>query len=323
MKYDLSAKLRLPTFSSGSLLVVGDVMLDRYWNGFTSRISPEAPVPVVQIKSDDVRVGGAGNVALNAASIGAKVRLIGLVGDDENASMIEGILSKGNVSFNMQRIANSKTITKLRVLAQNQQLLRLDFEDKFRSLDQELMINSFRLAIKDANLLILSDYDKGTLTNSQNLIEIARSLDKKVIVDPKGLNYEKYRNATVITPNLSEFEAIVGKCANDKEIELRGLDLCNSLNLEAVLVTRSEKGVSLIARDADPVHIPAVTQEVFDVTGAGDTVIAVLGAALASSIPLVEAVKVANLAAGIAVAKLGTSIVSHKELSILLKSYNS
>lgn len=323
MKYATTAKLTLPTFSSSSILVVGDVMLDRYWHGITSRISPEAPVPVVQIKSDDIRVGGAGNVALNVASIGAKVRLMGLVGDDENASMIEGILSKGNVSFNMQRIANSKTITKLRVLAQNQQLLRLDFEDKFPNLDQELMINSFRLAMKDANLLILSDYDKGTLINSQNLIEIAMSLDKKVIVDPKGLNYEKYRNATVITPNLSEFEAIVGKCANNREIELRGLELCNSLNLEAVLVTRSEKGMSLIARDADPVHIPAVTREVFDVTGAGDTVIAVLGAALAASTPIAEAVKVANLAAGIAVAKLGTSIVSHKELSIQLKLYNS
>lgn len=304
----------LPDFSAARLLVVGDVMLDRYWQGSTSRISPEAPVPVVNIRQDEERVGGAGNVALNAAALGVRTALLGLAGQDAAADRIEALLAQRQVACRLQRVAGSKTITKLRVLSHHQQLIRLDFEDAFPHWDAAALEADFRAGLGDVDTVVLSDYAKGALRQCGRLIALARAAGKSVIVDPKGTDFQRYRGATVITPNLAEFEAVVGRCATEAEIEGRGVALREALDLDAVLVTRSEKGMTLLARGQAPLHLSTRAQEVFDVTGAGDTVVATLGAALAAGMPMPEAVALANIAAGVVVAKLGTATLSPAEL---------
>jgi D-beta-D-heptose 7-phosphate kinase/D-beta-D-heptose 1-phosphate adenosyltransferase len=306
--------MSLPDFSRARLLVVGDVMLDRYWHGPTSRISPEAPVPVVRIDQEEDRLGGAGNVALNAAMLGARTQLLGLAGQDTAADTVEKMLTERGVTCRLQRVSGSKTITKLRVLSRHQQLIRLDFEDHFLNWDADALQLDFAERLAHVDAVILSDYAKGVLRRSPDLIAAARKAGLPVIVDPKGTDFERYRGATLITPNLSEFEALVGRCDSDAEIERRGVDLREQLDLEAVLVTRGEKGMTLLARGHAPLHLPTRAQEVFDVTGAGDTVVATLGAAVAAGMPLHEAVALANIAAGIVVAKLGTATVSPAEL---------
>jgi D-beta-D-heptose 7-phosphate kinase/D-beta-D-heptose 1-phosphate adenosyltransferase len=312
-------KLSPPDFDCARLLIVGDVMLDWYWHGSTSRISPEAPVPVVHVQTEETRVGGAGNVALNAAALGAHVRLLGLAGQDTHADRIEELLREGGVDCLLQRVAGSKTITKLRILSRHQQMIRADFEDHFPARNGDELIFAFERQLHEVDAVVLSDYAKGSLHDSKNLIAAARRAGKPVIVDPKGTDFERYRGATVITPNLSEFEAVVGKCESDATIERKASALCDTLELDAVLVTRSEKGMTLIARGQAPLHLPTRAREVFDVTGAGDTVVATLSAALGAGMPIDEAVALSNVAAGIVVAKLGTATVRRPELQQALQ----
>ncbi|GHB14440.1 bifunctional D-glycero-beta-D-manno-heptose-7-phosphate kinase/D-glycero-beta-D-manno-heptose 1-phosphate adenylyltransferase HldE [Salinicola rhizosphaerae] len=307
-------KVDLSQLENARLLVVGDVMLDRYWHGGTSRISPEAPVPVVKVEDADDRPGGAANVALNIASLGGRASLAGLVGDDDNADRLALALETANVSTHFQRSPEVPTITKLRVMSRNQQLIRLDFESSLWDVDTAPLTQAVAQALPDADVVILSDYGKGSLNRVETLIEAARAAGKPVLVDPKGSDFRRYRGASVITPNLGEFEAIVGPCADDAELAEKGERLRAELELEALLVTRSERGMTLIRENYAPLHLPTHAREVFDVTGAGDTVIGVLGLALAAGHAYGEAVMLANLAAGLVVAKPGTAVLSVAEL---------
>ncbi|MBZ5487397.1 bifunctional D-glycero-beta-D-manno-heptose-7-phosphate kinase/D-glycero-beta-D-manno-heptose 1-phosphate adenylyltransferase HldE [Halomonas aquamarina] len=308
MKVDLTA------LEHAHVLVVGDVMLDRYWHGGTSRISPEAPVPVVRVEEADDRPGGAANVALNVASLGGHAALAGVVGDDDNADLLEGRLHTAKVSTYFQRSADIPTITKLRVMSRNQQLLRLDFEQRLDRVDTTGLLEQVENALPDCDVVILSDYGKGTLNQVERLITQARAHGKRVLIDPKGQDFTKYRGASLITPNLAEFEAVVGHCASDAELARRGEALRAELELEALLITRSEKGMTLICAGQPPIHLPTRAQEVFDVTGAGDTVIGLMGLALAAGHALPEAMMLANLGAGLVVAKPGTATLSIAEL---------
>ncbi|MFK8068164.1 MAG: bifunctional D-glycero-beta-D-manno-heptose-7-phosphate kinase/D-glycero-beta-D-manno-heptose 1-phosphate adenylyltransferase HldE [Gammaproteobacteria bacterium] len=305
-------------FESSRILVVGDIILDRYWSGPTERVSPEAPVPVVRIEKIEERPGGAGNVALNIASLGANASLMGLTGKDEASGTLEHALGQSGVNCYFSQLSDYPTITKLRVLSQHQQLIRLDFESTSLKFDQKKLIKKYRQLLEKVDVVILSDYAKGCLTNVEELIEIASKVDKKVIVDPKGNDFQKYKNATLITPNFGEFTAVVGECQDVEEIVTKGNVLCKNLNLEALLVTRGEHGMTLIQPAEEPAHFPARAAEVFDVTGAGDTVIATLATALAAGGTFSHATALANTAAGLVVAKLGTASVTLEELHTAL-----
>ncbi len=310
------ATLKLPTFNQARVLVCGDVMLDRYWYGDTSRISPEAPVPVVRVHEMKTCPGGAANVALNIAALGANVDLIGLVGDDAEADDLEQHLLKAVVSPFLLRLKHSSTITKLRVLSQNQQLLRLDFEqNSLRNAESEaVLLAQFKQHLPQAQVVILSDYAKGTLNRIPELIALSRQQNIPVLIDPKLSDFACYRGATLITPNLKEFEAVVGLCVDEAEIEKRARELMQTYEIDAFLITRGKDGMSLIQADAPAVHIASFAREVYDVSGAGDTVIGILAASLAAGSSLIDAVTIANLAAGLVVAKLGTATVSISEL---------
>ena len=307
-------KLEMPQFQHARLLVIGDVMLDRYWHGEASRVSPEAPVPVVKVGNREGRPGGAGNVALNMAALGSAVRLVGIVGDDETGLELLSRLNAAGVYCDFLQSADKPTITKLRVIGQHQQLIRLDFEQEFEAADIIGLQDKVKSLIGDSQVMVLSDYGKGALQETANLIELGRSKDIPIIVDPKGTNFEKYRGATLLTPNLSEFEAVAGYSNNEEEFVNKGLRLVKDLNLEAILITRGEHGMTLIRPDSPELHLPARAQEVFDVTGAGDTVISVLAAAIAAGDGLADATALANLAAGLVVGKLGTAAISGPEL---------
>ncbi|HBV39018.1 MAG TPA: bifunctional heptose 7-phosphate kinase/heptose 1-phosphate adenyltransferase [Erwinia sp.] len=313
-------KMTLPEFNRAGVLVVGDVMLDRYWYGPTSRISPEAPVPVVKVDNVEERPGGAANVAMNIASLGARSRLVGLTGVDDAARALNEALTGVNVQCDFVAVATHPTITKLRVLSRNQQLIRLDFEEGFGGIDVEPLHLRIREALPSAGALVLSDYAKGALESVESIIAIAREAKVPVLVDPKGTDFERYRGATILTPNLSEFEAVVGKCKNEAEIVERGMALMQQFELSALLVTRSENGMTLLQPGKEPVHLPTQAQEVYDVTGAGDTVIGVLAAALAAGNTLEESCFLANAAAGVVVGKLGTSTVSPVELENAIRA---
>lgn len=312
MNADLSALAR------ARLLVVGDVMLDRYWHGPTSRISPEAPVPVVRVDGAEDRPGGAANVALNVAALEGGVTLSGLVGCDDNAAILDRLLAAAGIDTCFQRSAALPTITKLRVMSRNQQLIRLDFEASLAGAPCEALTAAVEARLGESDLMILSDYGKGTLSDVQSLIAAGRRAGKRVLVDPKGGDFERYRGASVITPNLAEFEAIAGPCGDDAELARKGEALRAELALEALLITRSERGMTLIRAGQAPLHLPTRAQEVFDVTGAGDTVIGVLGLALAAGHSLPEAMSLSNLAAGLVVAKPGTATVTAAELEAAL-----
>jgi len=307
-------KLSMPPFQQASILVVGDVMLDRYWHGKASRISPEAPVPVVRVGNSEDRPGGAGNVALNIAALGAAASLVGVVGNDEAGEELDSRLCAAGVLCDFAVSREAPTITKLRVVAQHQQLIRIDFEQDFAAEETDGLQQRAQALLQDKQVLVLSDYGKGALTNPQSLINAARAQGIPVVVDPKGRDFSKYRGATVITPNLSEFEAIVGHCASEDDLISKGLALLEQLSLEAVLITRGEHGMTLLRTGLPALHLPALAREVFDVTGAGDTVVATLAASLAASHDLAQATALANLAAGLAVAKLGTAAISGPEL---------
>ena len=307
-------KLEMPQFQHARLLVIGDVMLDRYWHGEASRVSPEAPVPVVKVGNREDRPGGAGNVALNMAALGSAVRLVGIVGNDETGLELLSRLNAAGVYCDFLQSADKPTITKLRVIGQHQQLIRLDFEQEFEAADINGLQGKVESLIGDSQVMVLSDYGKGALQETANLIELGRSKDIPIIVDPKGTDFAKYRGATLITPNLSEFEAVVGYSNNEEEFVNKGLRLVKDLNLEAILISRGEHGMTLIRPDSPELHLPARAQEVFDVTGAGDTVISVLAAAMAAGDGLADSTALANLAAGLVVGKLGTAAISGPEL---------
>ncbi len=306
--------LFMPNFDRACILVVGDVMLDRYWHGMSTRISPEAPVPVIKVDQTEDRPGGGANVALNMAALGASVSLAGVVGNDKEGQVLEGFLRVAGVETNFLVSSTKPTITKLRVISRHQQLLRMDFEDKFDSSDSLALINKARNLISQTNVLVLSDYAKGSLQDCQALIRFAREAGVPVLVDPKGQDFSRYRGATMLTPNFHEFEAVVGKCSSERELVEKGATLISDLELQALLVTRGEQGMTLLRPDHPELHLPARGREVFDVTGAGDTVIATLAAAMAAGLPMPEATALANLAAGIVVGKLGTAAVSAPEL---------
>ena len=310
--------MQLPDFSSSRVLVVGDLMLDRYWHGGTSRISPEAPVPVVHVNDSEERVGGAGNVALNIAALGTQVTILGFSGDDANADTMTRLLEEKRVRCLFERIGRCETITKLRVLSRNQQLIRLDFEDGFHSVSSDSILQSYRRELGNTDVVVLSDYGKGTLRAVEKFIEIARKAGKPVLVDPKGNDFSKYRRATVITPNLSEFEAVVGAFDSEAELVGKASRLMDQIDTDALLVTRGEQGMSLLQRDSAPFHLPTQAREVYDVTGAGDTVISVLAASLAAGCSMPDATSLANLAAGVVVGKLGTATIALDEFRYAL-----
>lgn len=307
-------KLQLPDFKKARVLVVGDLMLDRYWHGATSRLSPEAPVPVVHVQECDNRPGGAGNVAMNIAELGARVILDGLVGNDEAGRQLRTGLEQANIDCRFTLADDIATVTKMRVLSRHQQLIRLDIEEPHSQVATADLLARFSVAIHEVDVVVLSDYAKGTLSAVDQMIAMARQANKPVLIDPKGQDFSIYRGATLLTPNRSEFESIVGGCPDDTCLADCARDLCQRLELEAILVTRSEQGMSLLELGEEMQHFPAHAREVFDVTGAGDTVISVLAAALAAGESLAHATALANMAAGIAVAKLGAIAVTLDEL---------
>jgi D-beta-D-heptose 7-phosphate kinase/D-beta-D-heptose 1-phosphate adenosyltransferase len=347
----------IPDFEQIKVLVVGDLMLDRYWHGPTSRISPEAPVPVVKIEESEERAGGAGNVALNIAVLAGQPTLMGLTGNDEAAEILEDRLTHHGVNCQFIKLDGCTTITKLRILSRHQQLIRLDFEDGFHSEEAfgkdslsangsiqaegstpaegssqaegsspaegssqaegskgSALTRAFEAALAENDVVLFSDYRKGTLRELPKLIALAKAQGKKVIIDPKGDDFSIYQGATLLTPNLAEFETIVGHCENDEQLLEKAEQLRQQLSLDALLITRSEKGMTLIERGQAPLHLPTRAREVYDVTGAGDTVIATLATAIAAEMAMPEATKLANLAASVVVGKVGTATVTVHEL---------
>jgi rfaE bifunctional protein kinase chain/domain len=300
-------------FAKTKLLVVGDVMLDRYWFGDSDRISPEAPVPVVQVSKVDERLGGAANVARNVAALGANTTILGVVGEDEAGNRIGELLKQSGVNSQLEVDPKVPTTVKLRVIARQQQLIRLDFEENPSQTALEQKLARFEKALGTADVLVLSDYGKGALSQVATMIECARAQNKVILVDPKGEDYEKYRGATLITPNRSELRQVVGRWADEDDLSRRAQELRRSLGIKALLLTRSEEGMSLFT-DQGVSHVRAQAREVFDVSGAGDTVIATLAVALAAQWPLDRAMALANRAGGIVVGKLGTATVTSEEL---------
>ena len=307
-------KNAFPDFRQANVVVVGDLMLDRFYFGKTKRISPEAPVPVVNIERLEDIPGGAANVAMNIASLGAKCSLSGITGQDEAAQVLQQRLSSVSIKCAFHQTANHPTIIKSRIISAHQQLLRMDFESRFTVESGVGMADKVPPLLVNGGVMILSDYDKGTLHDPQQWIALAKANVMTVLVDPKGNDFSKYRGADLITPNLTEFEAVAGEITSEADLIEKAKKLIADYDIKAVLITRSEQGMSLITNDNNEFHLPAIAKEVADVTGAGDTVIATLAAALAAGQSLQQAVTLANVAASIVVSKLGTSTVSEPEL---------
>ncbi|WP_255989035.1 D-glycero-beta-D-manno-heptose-7-phosphate kinase [Chitinolyticbacter albus] len=295
------------------VLVVGDVMLDRYWFGDVERISPEAPVPVARIRKRDERAGGAANVARNIAALGGQATLLAVVGDDEPADTLQRLLHEGGVTTHLRRDPHIATTVKLRVLARQQQLLRIDFEEQPSQETLADKLDDYRRLLAEVDVVIVSDYGKGGLRHVDAMIAAAKIAGKPVLVDPKGEDYSHYRGATLLTPNRSEFRQVAGAWRDEPDLVAKAQSLRASLDLEALLVTRSEEGMTLFRRGG-VVHTPTVAREVFDVSGAGDTVIGTLGLMLAAGLDLPQAMDWSNRAAGIVVGKLGTAVVLPEEL---------
>lgn len=311
---------QLPSFDKARVLVVGDVMLDRYWFGDVERISPEAPVAVLKVERVEERPGGAANVARNVAALGAQCTLLSVVGDDEAGNCLEKLLTEqGKVHALLQRDRTISTTIKLRAIARHQQLLRIDFETQPSHEVLHAKLADFRAKLPEADVVILSDYGKGGLAHIAEMIRLARAAGKLVLVDPKGDDYARYRGATLLTPNRSEFRQVAGSWKNEDELTAKAEHMRADLQLEALLITRSEEGMSLY-RAHNVMHEPTHTREVFDVSGAGDTVIATLATMLASGADLHDAMRIANRAAGIVVGKLGTAVVSREEILRDMKS---
>jgi len=304
---------------AAKVLVVGDVMLDQYWSGQASRISPEAPVPVVKVAEEERRAGGAANVALNIAALGGEVHLLGVIGNDHYGEDLDAILQQAGVQTDWVKSACG-TICKLRVLSHHQQLIRMDFENPVPAEDAQRLVDLVKAKIADYKVLVISDYAKGALQFVEQMISVAREAGVPVLIDPKGDDFDRYRGATLIKPNQGEFERIAGVCDSTEILLARAEQLIEDLDLQGFLVTRSEHGMALVQKDAEPYLLKSQAQEVFDVTGAGDTVMATLATAFAAGLPLKRAVYLANEAASIVVRKVGTSTVSKAELDEQLKA---
>jgi rfaE bifunctional protein kinase chain/domain len=295
------------------VLVVGDAMLDRYWHGAVERISPEAPVPVVKVTREEERIGAAANVAYNVSTLGAAASFLGVVGDDEPGRQLEKMLQDTGIRTYLKRDPGLRTTVKLRVIGRQQQLLRMDFENEPDHEVLAMQTEAFGELVAQQQAVLFSDYGKGGLAHIPAMIAAARAAKKVVLVDPKGSDYERYRGATVITPNRAELQDVVGRWRTEDELRAKAHALRASLDLGALLVTRSEEGMTLFDSQGE-LHVPAQAREVFDVTGAGDTVIATLAAMAAAGLPLRDAVPIANRAGGIVVGKFGTATVSYEEL---------
>jgi rfaE bifunctional protein kinase chain/domain len=309
--------MRLGNLSAARLLIVGDVMLDRYWFGEVARISPEAPVPVVKVGRSEERPGGAANVARNVAALGARVGLLSVVGDDEAGRSLQALLSESGIDVSLHLDTAISTTVKLRVIGRQQQLLRIDFETAPSHEVLRAKLVEFEALLPKCDAVILSDYGKGGLAHIGEMIRLAREAGKKILVDPKGDDFSKYAGATVVTPNRAELREVVGRCQDEEELARKAEALRRELGLEALLVTRSDEGMSLF-HAGGALHEKAVAREVFDVSGAGDTVIATLAVMLACGADWPDAVHVANVAAGIVVGKLGTAVVGRDELAVAL-----
>jgi D-beta-D-heptose 7-phosphate kinase/D-beta-D-heptose 1-phosphate adenosyltransferase len=311
----------VPDFSKAAVLVVGDVMLDRYWFGDANRISPEAPVPIVKVSDVHTRPGGAGNVALNIKALGAETTLLAITGNDEAAQDLSKQLASAAVVHDLHRVDTLSTIIKLRIISQHQQLIRIDFEDGLTLVDNRHFIERYQAYLTSCKLVVLSDYKKGTLFDPQPFIQLARQAHTPVLIDPKGSDFSVYQYADIITPNYKEFEAVVGRCHSEQAIIDKGRTLLEKYAIGALLVTRGEDGMTLI-QPQETLHLPAYAHEVFDVTGAGDTVMAVLAASIAIGMDLTLAATLANFAAGLAVSKLGAVTIGWTELQTALADKN-
>lgn len=311
--------IKLPSFQEAKVLVVGDILLDRYLSGPITRISPEAPVPVVEVSQLNETPGGAANVALNIRELGAEVTLLGVVGKDKEANTLTQMLGNAGIQTHLIE-TNEPTIHKTRIISNHQQILRLDVEEKYAPCPDELLC-AFKDLLADINIVVLSDYAKGTLSNPQALIQCAKSQNIPVLVDPKAKDFKRYEGATLITPNTKEFETVVGNCTNEADIIAKGMELLHQHQLSSLLITRGIDGMILLSANYPPCSLKALAQEVFDVTGAGDTVIATLAASLGAGANLETAVKLSNFAAAISVRKHGASTVSIHELRRELQNH--
>ncbi|MCK5880823.1 MAG: D-glycero-beta-D-manno-heptose-7-phosphate kinase, partial [Sinobacterium sp.] len=306
-------------FRQANILVAGDVMIDQYWLGDASRISPEAPVPVVKIQGNDFRLGGAANAALNCSSLGSQVTLAGIIGNDDDGRMYQKLLSEHNIQSLHASCQESSTIKKLRIISRSQQVLRADFEAPFSPSAQSQVTENILSAIAKQDIVLLSDYAKGCLIDCPSIIQQANSLGIPVVIDPKGSDYTKYTGAHLITPNLQEFELVVGHCENEQDLFHKAHALIEKISLHALLLTRSEKGMTLFLKDGSHHHFNAQAKEVFDVTGAGDTVIATLASAMATKQSISDAVNLANTAASVVVGKMGTVAITPLDLKVALE----
>ncbi|EYC50350.1 heptose 1-phosphate adenyltransferase [Hylemonella gracilis str. Niagara R] len=307
------AVLQRDQLSRTRVLVVGDAMLDRYWHGAVDRISPEAPVPVVRVTREDLRMGGAANVAANVVALGAQATLLTVVGDDDASHMLEKLVVENGIAPHFGRNSALQTIVKLRVIGRQQQLLRLDFENSPRREMLASQTADFKRLLPTHDVILFSDYGKGCLDHVDQMIELARAADKPILVDPKGLDYLRYAGATVITPNREELRQVVGTWRDEDDLRAKAQALRKKLDLSALLLTRSEEGMTLYESDVET-SATAQAREVFDVTGAGDTVIATLATLVGTGLPLRQAMPLANKAGGIVVGKFGSATVSYEEL---------
>jgi len=305
--------MQVPDTAKARVLVVGDVMLDRYWFGDVSRISPEAPVPVVKVERTEERLGGAANVARNCAALGAQVTLLSVVGADEAGRTLSRLLADAGIAAGLHEDRQLDTTVKLRVIGRQQQLLRIDFENAPAHEVLRAKLTEFELRLPACDVVVFSDYGKGGLVHVDAMIALAHGCGKPVLVDPKGEDYRRYAGADVLTPNRGELREVVGRWSDAADLCRRATELRQQLDIKALLVTRSEEGMTLFDDDGAH-HEPAVAREVYDVSGAGDTVIATLAVMLASGVDLLRALPLANLAAGIVVGKLGTAVCTLDEL---------
>lgn len=310
----MESTITIPNFDKTRILIIGDVMLDSYWHGGTDRISPEAPVPVVQVERAEERPGGAANVALNIAALGGQAILLGFSGADEYADLLESKIRAANITCHLLRQPNKPTIRKLRILSLHQQLIRLDFESSFNDCDATTLVEIYKNTLKDVSAVIVSDYGKGTLACVKQLITLAKEANVPILVDPKGRDFSLYHGATLLTPNKKEFEEVVGVCKDEGDLIAKSQKLIHDRALGGLLITRGSQGMTLLQAEKSEFHLPAIAREVYDVTGAGDTVIAVLALAIGAGCSYEVATVLANRAAGLVVGKLGTSTVSLPEL---------
>lgn len=309
----MTQKNTIDAVHDARVLVVGDVMLDRYWFGDVERISPEAPVPVVKVSRTEERLGGAANVAWNMAAIGAKPRLLSVVGDDAAADSLEQHLDRHGIQARLYRDPDLSTTIKMRVIGRQQQLIRIDFESEPGHESLAAKLADYETKLSECDVVVMSDYGKGGLKHIERMIELAKEQNKTILVDPKGDDYARYSGASLITPNRSELREVVGRWKDEEDLTRRAQQLCESLQVGGLLVTRSEEGMTLY-RATERLHVATVAREVYDVSGAGDTVIAILAVMLASGQTMAQAVEWANKAAGIVVGKLGTAAVLPEEL---------